>query len=158
MTYYRYDEHSIRARARFDTKWQLTSNGCWEWQAYRDADGYGEFTLNVPGKKYRLRAHRFSWIMANGQDWPTHLPISRHLCNNPCCVNPGHIVPGTAKENAQDAIAAGTHYNGTKSRRRPVLTPMGRFESGAAAARAHGMRHPALIKLLKQPGSGFQYE
>jgi hypothetical protein len=157
MTYYKYDTHSESARKRFESKYSPAANGCWNWTQYRDSDGYGQFTLNVPGKKYQLRAHRFSWVIANQSDWPSDKPVARHLCNNPSCVNPEHIEPGTAKENALDAIAAGTHFNGTNSRKRPVSTPIGNFESGAAAARALGIRHPHLIQLLKQPNSGYTY-
>lgn len=158
MTYYKYDTHTQRAADRFQTKYTKAESGCWEWQAYKDSDGYGEFTVNIPGQKFRLRAHRFSWVISHKTDWPSDKPVARHLCNNPSCVNPEHICPGTVKENAQDAIVAGTHYNGTKARQRPVITPHGRFESGAAAARALGIRHPALIALLKQTDSGYIYE
>lgn len=149
MTYYRYDQHTQSAQERFDKKYIKTDMGCWQWQSPVDADGYGSFTLNFDGKKYALRAHRYSWIMSNKQDWPTDKPVARHVCNNPSCVNPEHIMPGTVKENAADAIAAGTHYRGTNARKRAVKTPIGEFESGAAAARALGIRHPHLIQLLK---------
>lgn len=149
MTYYRYDTHTAAAQERFDKKYIPTDSGCWQWQSPVDTDGYGQFTLNFEGKKYMLRAHRYSWIVANKQDWPSDKPVARHLCNNPSCVNPNHIVPGTAKENAADAIAAGTHYRGTNATKRAVITPLGEFESGSAAARAHGMRYTHLIHLLK---------
>lgn len=158
MTYYIYNQYTQQAQERFNSKIEKQEFGCWEWLPPKDLDGYGQFTLNFEGKKYVLRAHRFSWVIANKKDWPIDKPVARHICNNPSCVNPEHIVPGTAKENAQDAIKAGTHYNGTNSRKRPVITPLGRFESGADAARALKIRHPALIALLKQNKSGYYYE
>jgi hypothetical protein len=158
MTYYFYNQHTQQAQDRFNSKFEKVKSGCWEWLPSKDADGYGQFTLNFEGKKYVLRAHRYSWVLANKKDWPTDKPVARHTCNNPGCVNPKHILPGTVKENASDAIKAGTHYNGTNARKRPVITPIGNFESGAAASRALGIRHPALIKLLKQKDSGYRYE
>jgi hypothetical protein len=47
------------------------------------------------------------WILANKQDWPEDKPVARHTCNNPACVNPDHIIPGTQYENVHDMIAAG---------------------------------------------------
>jgi hypothetical protein len=157
MTYYRYDQHVQNAATRFDSKIDKTAS-CWNWLPPKDADGYGQFTLNFLGRKHVLRAHRLSWVFANKQDWPVNKPVARHLCNNPGCVNPDHIVPGTAKENAADAVKNGTQYNGTNSRKRSVNTPIGTFESGAEAARTLGIRHPHLIALLKKPGSGYTYK
>jgi hypothetical protein len=157
MTYYKYDEHTIKAADRFAGYYTKNESGCWEWNLYKDADGYGQFTININKKKKVLRAHRFSWLIANQQDWPDNKPVARHICNNPCCVNPDHILPGTVKENAEDAIKAGTQYNGTNSRKRPIKTPFGSFESGAAASRALKIRHSLLIGWLKHKDSGYEY-
>jgi len=148
MTYYKYDNNTIKAIERFNSKFEKKDSGCWEWIAFRDADGYGQFTLNVPGKKHMLRAHRFSWIIANKQDWPTDKPVARHLCNNPCCVNSEHITPGTVSENTIDSINAGTFVKNYGARK-PVMTPLGEFESGQKAARALGISHQTLIEWMK---------
>jgi hypothetical protein len=37
---------------------------------------------------------------------PRHL-YGCHACDNPSCVNPSHIWPGTCRQNAQDMIAKG---------------------------------------------------
>lgn len=157
MAHYKYDTPTIKSVDRFNSYYTKKDSGCWEWNLYKDRNGYGQFSIIVDNKKHVDRAHRVSWIIANQKDWPGDKPVARHLCNNPSCVNPDHIEPGTVKENAQDAIVAGTQYNGTKARQRAVSTPNGNFESGAAASRALGIRHPHLIKLLKQSDSGYQY-
>jgi hypothetical protein len=42
-------------------------------------------------------------------------------------------------------------------RSRAVITPMGRFGSGALAADAHGLTRARVCQLLKEPGSGWRY-
>lgn len=157
MTYYKYNSFTQAAETRFKSYYKIADSGCWEWQLYRDSDGYGQFSINVDRKKRVLRAHRYSWIMANRKDWPPNFPIARHLCNNPGCVNPDHIVPGTVKDNTADAIAAGTHYNGTNSRKRPVRTPLGDFNSIAEAARATGMRNTLIWGMINKGHPGYAY-
>lgn len=153
MTYYKYDSHTQAAEQRFAKKYDITPT-CWAWTGYRDADGYGQFTLNFLGKKYMLRAHRYSWIIANKQDWPADMPVARHLCNNPSCVNPAHVIPGTYHENTMDSIHAGTYVNATKKR---VSVPIGVFDSCRAAAAALGIRTPHLTKLLQAKTPGYAY-
>lgn len=77
------------------------SDGCWEWCGHRDKDGYG--TLRVGGTQ--VRAHRFSYELHHGH---TDLLV-RHTCNNPPCVNPAHLLPGTHLENMADRKAAGNY-------------------------------------------------
>jgi hypothetical protein len=52
-----------------------------------------------------VRAHRAAWILANGPV-PEGL-IVRHKCDNPLCVNVGHLELGTFKDNTNDMISRG---------------------------------------------------
>lgn len=75
-------------------------HGCWIWTGPRDAKGYGRW-----GKK---GAHRHAWQEANGQ-----LPEGQwilHHCDNPPCVNPAHLYPGTVVENVRDMVTRGRGY------------------------------------------------
>lgn len=73
---------------------------CWPWLSTM-VGGYGQIW---DGEK-RIGAHRASLII-DGRD-PGNLD-ALHSCDNPICVNPAHLRPGTEKENAQDSIASGT--------------------------------------------------
>lgn len=79
---------------------------CWGWLGSCDRNGYGFFTKRWGASPYR--AHRYSWEALNGPV-PEGLVI-RHLCNNPSCVNPHHLKPGTQRENIIDKSYAGTQY------------------------------------------------
>ena len=92
---------------RFNAKWALNeSNGCWEWTAMRDRDGYGSMWGGKElGKEDNLRAHRVSWMLHRGELPDDKLVL--HRCDNPRCVNPDHLFIGTGKDNIQDALAKG---------------------------------------------------
>ncbi len=67
------------------------SGDCWEWGAYKDKQGYGQFGLD--GKLQYV--HRVSYIWARGVIPEGYLV--HHECENPGCVNPSHlelITPG----------------------------------------------------------------
>jgi hypothetical protein len=81
---------------------------CWLWTGSCHKDGYGE--VRLLGKKYKC--HRVSYILS-GNTIPEGL-ILRHSCRSKNCVNPGHLTPGTHKENAADKIRDGTLYCGEK--------------------------------------------
>jgi len=76
---------------------------CWVWTGERSA-GYGRIMIDpLP-----VGAHRFAWTLANGPI-PDGLFIL-HACDNPPCVNPAHLRPGTDRENVGDMIARGRRY------------------------------------------------
>lgn len=52
------------------------------------------------------RASQVAWCLANGSDWPEGMH-AMHSCDNPSCVNPAHIRPGTHAENMRDMFAKG---------------------------------------------------
>ena len=85
-------------------------DACWIWTASTDGR-YGVFWFD--GK--RIRATRYSWQMANGVPFPPDKDAC-HTCDNPRCVNPKHIWPGTPSENALDAVAKGRLVNAGRKR------------------------------------------
>lgn len=82
---------------------------CWEWQSTRNHRGYGKFWLN---DRTDL-AHRVSYRIHHGLI-PAGLQV-RHTCDNRPCVNPAHLLVGTGKENAQDALERGRYKRGSEN-------------------------------------------
>jgi hypothetical protein len=116
---YRYRYITDKIKKEFSSKYRKLRSGCWKWKLYLDSDGYGQIHLkDDDGKHNHCRAHRISWMIHNECDWPETQPVARHMCHNPSCVNPEHIVPGTAKENTQDCIKAGRFNTRSKNVKR----------------------------------------
>ena len=84
------------------------ANGCWNWTASCNRQGYGKFTIDSK----TVNAHRFSLEIALGR------PIADGLCalhrckQNRKCVNPEHLYEGTQQENIDDMVRDGTFATG----------------------------------------------
>jgi len=76
------------------------SGDCWLWKGRLSDKGYGSFWTGVKD----IRAQKFSWSIENDSDFPDGL-YGCHTCDNPPCVRPSHIFPGTALDNAKDRVA-----------------------------------------------------
>lgn len=103
---WRSDEADVK---RFWGKVDQAEEGCWLWQGTLLKQGYGCF--KIAGKMYK--AHRVAYIYAKG-DIPVVLVLC-HSCDNPRCVRPDHLFPGTYKDNMQDAKRKGRMAMGGRS-------------------------------------------
>ena len=84
---------------RFYEKVVIRENGCWEWPTHK---GYPSIFIDGKPKK----SSKVSWELFHKEPFPENMDAC-HTCDNPNCVNPIHIFPGTAKDNAQDALRKG---------------------------------------------------
>lgn len=107
-------EFTPALKARFDRSTRKTPDGCWEWAGARMNTGYGVFGI----RNLSYRAHRVAFEMATGRH-PGPLLVC-HRCDNPGCVNPGHLWLGTNSENTRDMIRKGRARNGAMSGRRAI--------------------------------------
>jgi hypothetical protein len=89
---------------------KVDTTGCWEWNGFRNANGYGLFWLN--GKQQRV--HKFSLERKLGRNFE-QFEVTRHMCNNPCCCNPDHLEVGTQADNIQDKIDSDRQPKGEDS-------------------------------------------
>ena len=73
-------------------------DSCWMWEGAISASKYGSIFY---GNKSYL-AHRMSYIIFNG---PIEIDqLVRHTCDNPCCVNPKHLILGSNSDNIIDMV------------------------------------------------------
>lgn len=86
-------------------------DGCWVWTGTRQTrqdgcGGYGVLSRQTP----MIYAHRYSYEQTHGPI-PEGLLV-RHMCDNPPCVNPAHLLVGTAQDNINDKIERGRQPRG----------------------------------------------
>ncbi|MBY6005380.1 HNH endonuclease [Salipiger bermudensis] len=102
-------QNQAHGLCEFERFWMnvSVSEGCWEWTAGKDPNGYGRFAI----KETPNLAHRVSWRLAHGEDpGPKHV---LHSCDNPGCVRPSHLRLGTHDDNMADKMSRGRHVYGT---------------------------------------------
>ena len=74
-------------------------DGCLVWSGTKSKDGYGQ--TSYQGKQ--ILAHRLAYLLTHGSI-PEGVEIC-HDCDNPPCIKPAHLFPGTHAENMSDMKA-----------------------------------------------------
>jgi hypothetical protein len=80
--------------------------GCWWWTGALDTKGYGRILIGRSAQ----RAHRVAYELLVGPIPDLggyHGGCLLHRCDQPCCVNPQHLRPGTHADNMADMAAKG---------------------------------------------------
>jgi hypothetical protein len=90
---------------------------CWPWTGTRNSKGYGQLRVTRGRSPRHVTATRVAWALANGLEFPAGMQAC-HSCDNPPCVNPNHIWPGTNGENVKDSFAKGRRSAKPRSAKR----------------------------------------
>lgn len=134
-------------------------DACWLWTGPTRTTGevcdYGDAVLTRRRLRYRMLAHRLSYLLAHGS-----LPDDAcvlHRCDVPLCVNPAHLFLGTRADNNADKTAKGrcraSHGSAnpgakvTEEQARQIRARRAAGERGVDLAREFGVSpsHIALI-------------
>ena len=101
------DRLAIEAMAVFLKTTPHDIDQCLEWDGNRNSEGYGRLWLGGRGGRNYF-THRLSYCVKEGEEWPTIDGwMVRHMCDNPPCCNPYHLVLGDNTQNVLDKVAAG---------------------------------------------------
>lgn len=124
---------------------------CWEWTGGRTGNGYGGFNM----RKKVIPVHRLAYFLRYGAI-PDGLHVC-HRCDNPICINPGHLWLGTSAENMRDKCEKGRHDCGRGDRHGFRLHPerVSRGERHGSRTKpectARGERHGSRTKPERVP-------
>ena len=127
------------------------ADACWLWTGATAGRGYGR--IYDPRIGHHAAAHRISWELSNGPI-PDGLFMC-HRCDNPPCVNPAHLFPGTHTDNMRDAGVKGRRVFMTCEKHgRAKLTPdqVQEIRQSPEAKRALARRYgidPAQVRNIK---------
>lgn len=132
----------------------MTATGCIEWQGNKLGNGYGRKWLN--GKS--VLVHRLV-LESKLPGFLESGDLACHTCDNPKCINPEHLLPGTPAENSRQMIQrnrktarrqsiAGSSKL-TVDQLREIQLKYSRGIAKKQLAKEYGIHHETVTKIVK---------
>lgn len=118
--------YSLRLRILARSEW---AGECLEWQGARNANGYGK--IKVPGRRSAQYVHRII-LESAGHDMTGRQAC--HRCDNPRCVRPTHLFPGTRSDNTRDSMAKNRWSGPPAKRDWPAIVQAGQHHNQKLSA------------------------
>lgn len=119
---------------------------CWPWLGNYFVEKYGSIQYGEDRKRYQYLAHRISYLYYNKLEELDSSILICHSCDNPPCVNPHHLFPGSHLDNNRDVMHKGLNQHG-EGHYKAILTEDDIREIRYKAARGYSRR-----KLAKEYG------
>jgi HNH endonuclease/helix-turn-helix, Psq domain len=137
------------------------NTGCWLWVGAISDKGYAHVGVSADGVYRTLSAAKVNFVRFKGTV-PVGVEV-RHTCDQPCCVNPEHLVLGTHTDNMRDMISRGRHRTFQGERHgRSVLTDAAvtmirrSWATGsvtfAQLGRTFGVHYSTIVRVVKREG------
>lgn len=92
----------MKVERRFQSRVHRADGGCLQWTGERNNQGYGVLCHN--GKA--VLAHRYALERKLGRKLEPG-ECALHTCDNPPCVDEGHLFAGTMRDNTRDCMSKG---------------------------------------------------
>lgn len=106
-----YDDGYVDRKVK-PIEYLVTESGCWECTSHaRDDKGY----VRIYRNNRKTGLHRYAYIKKYGS-----IPegaVVMHMCDNPPCFNPNHLVVGSNVDNIADKVAKGRQARGSTNGR-----------------------------------------
>ena len=122
---------------------------CWLWTGLLNPKGYGR--VFHQGKMQQT--HRIAFEEVNGKGSAYGLLV-RHTCDVPACLNPAHLLSGTAADNSRDMVERGRWRRYTSSKGEANPSAKLTADDAAAIRAAYVPRKPGFSQyaLARQYG------
>lgn len=140
----------VTRKMLLDELLKIKTNDCVEFHYSLNNEGYGALCFH--GKK--IYAHRYAWQKIK-DNIPEGLCVL-HKCDNPKCVNIGHLFLGTMRDNTRDMIAKGREYRvygeettGAKLKTKQVLYIRNSDQSSKTLAKKFNVTYDTITKIRR---------
>ena len=127
----------------FVSRVSVNKDGCMEWEGAKSG-GYGQ--IRVWGRT--LSTHRFSYMLFKGEI-PEGMLVC-HICDNPACCNPNHLVLGSVADNARDMAHKNDGEDSSRLfERQQILSMINSGLSQSETARRVGCSQSLISRILQ---------